>query len=97
MAVLLKQAKQRRESIDQFTKAGRDDLAKGEIEELTIIETFLPKSLSPEELEAEVKAIIAEVGATSPKDMGKVMGATKKLAGKADGKAIADLVKKLLV
>lgn len=96
LAVLMKQAKQRRDSIEQFNKAGRDDLAKGEIEELTIIESFLPKSLTPEELEAEIRAIIVEVGAATPKDMGKVMAATKKLAGRADGKAIADIVKKLL-
>jgi uncharacterized protein len=97
MAVLLKQAKQRKDSIEQFDKAGRDDLSVGEREELAIIEGFLPKALTPEELEAEVKAIIAEVGASSPKDMGKVMGvASKRLAGRADGKLVSEAVKKLL-
>jgi uncharacterized protein YqeY len=97
MAVLLKQAKQRKDSIEQFVKAGREDLAVGEREELVIIEEFLPKALTAEELEAEVKAIIAEVGATSAKDMGKVMGvASKRLAGRADGKLVSETVKKLL-
>jgi uncharacterized protein YqeY len=97
MAVLLKQAKQRKDSIEQFVKAGREDLAVGEREELVIIEEFLPKALTAEELEAEVKALIAEVGATSAKDLGKVMGvASKRLAGRADGKLVSETVKKLL-
>jgi len=97
MKLLAKQAKQRRDSAAQYRDNGRADLAEVEEAELAVIEKFLPKSLSPEELEAEVKAIIAEVGATSKKDMGKVMGAaTKKLAGRADGKAISSLVRELL-
>ncbi len=97
MAVLLKQAKQRKDSIEQFVKGGREDLAVGEREELAVIDEFLPKALSADELEAEVKAIIAEVGATAAKDMGKVMGvASKRLAGRADGKLVSETVKKLL-
>jgi uncharacterized protein YqeY len=97
MAVLMKQAKQRKDSIEQFEKAGREDLAVGEREELAIIDGFLPKALTAEEIEAEVKSIIAEVGATTAKDMGKVMGvASKRLAGRADGKLVSEMVKKLL-
>lgn len=97
MQVLNKLAKQRRESIEIYTTQQREDLAKGEREELEVIETFLPKQMSPEELEAALRAIIAETGASSSKDMGKVMGfATKQLAGKADGKLISEWVKKLL-
>lgn len=95
--MLQKMAKQRRDSLDIFTQQNREDLAVKEREELAIIERFLPKQMSAEELQAEVKAIITEVGASSPADMGKVMGvASKKLAGKADGKAISETVKKLL-
>lgn len=97
LAILVRMAKQRKESAQIYTDNGRDDLAKGELTELAVIEEFLPKTLSPEELEAELKAIIAETGATSPKEMGKVMGvATKRLAGRADGKAISAKVKELL-
>jgi uncharacterized protein YqeY len=97
MQLLMKQAKQRKDSIEQFKANGRTDLATGEEEELVVIEKFLPKTLSPAELEAEVKKIIAEAGAKSPADMGKVMKlATPALAGRADGKAISDAVKKLL-
>ena len=97
MKILMKQAKQRKDSIDQFQKAGREDLAKGEIEELVIIEKFLPKAMSPEEIEAEVKVVIAKTGAAGMKDMGKVMGeASQALAGKADGKVISEVVKRLL-
>jgi len=97
MKMLQKMAKQRKDSIDIFEKQGREDLAVKEREELAIIEKFLPAQMSAEELNAEVKAIIAETGATSPADMGKVMGvASKKLAGKADGKAISEAVKQLL-
>ena len=76
---------------------GRQDLADEELAQVEVINRYLPKQLSPEELEQKVKAIIASVGATSAKDMGKVMGvATKQLAGKAEGKAISALVKQLL-
>jgi uncharacterized protein YqeY len=83
--------------LEIFTQQNREDLALKEREELAIIERFLPKQMSPEELQTELKTIIAEVGASSPADVGKVMGAaTKKLAGKADGKAISETVKQLL-
>ena len=95
--ILAKLAKQGRDTAALSTEQGRPELAEEEAAQAAIIEEYLPKALSAEELEAEVKAIIAEVGATSPKDMGKVMGvASKKLAGKADGKAISTLVKQLL-
>jgi uncharacterized protein YqeY len=95
--MLQKMAKQRRDSLDIFTAQNREDLAAKEREELAILERFLPKQMSGEELEAELKQIIEQVGAKSPTDMGKVMGAaTKALAGKADGKAISETVKKLL-
>jgi uncharacterized protein len=97
MKLLVKQSKQRKDSIEQFKAAGRMDLAQGEEDELAYIERFLPKALSPDELKAEIQRIIAEVGATSAKDMGKVMGAAnKQLAGRADGKEISVLVKQLL-
>lgn len=97
MKLLVKQSKQRKDSIEQFRNAGRNDLAASEEEELVIIDRFLPQALTPEELKAEIEAIIAEVGATSAKDMGKVMGAAnKRLAGRADGKEISVLVKQLL-
>jgi uncharacterized protein len=95
--LLQKLVKQRRDSLDIFVQQNRPDLAEKEKEELDVIEKFLPKQLSPEELKTEVEAIIASTGASSPADMGKVMGvATKQLAGKADGKAISALVKELL-
>ncbi len=95
--LLQKLVKQRRESIEIYEKEGRDDLAQTEKEEVEIIEKYLPEQLSEEALEAELKKIIETVGATSMKDMGKVMGAaTKQLAGKADGKAISTKVKELL-
>lgn len=95
--ILMKAAKQRKESSDIFSQQGRQDLADKENFQLDIISRYLPKQLSNEEIEAAVKQIIAEVGASGPQDMGKVMGtATKKLAGQADGKIISDLVKKLL-
>lgn len=97
LKMLNKMAKQRRDSLEIFTTQNRPDLAQKESEELAIIERFLPKQLSTEELEAAIKNIIAEVGATSPADMGKVMGvASKQLAGQADGKAISNAVKHLL-
>ncbi len=97
IAVLSQLAKQRREAIEQYTKAGREDLADKEKAELAIIETYLPPQLSDEELEAKIDQIIAEVGAKTVKDLGKVMGvAMKELKGKADGKKIQELVKSKL-
>lgn len=97
LKILQKLAKQGTESANLYKEKGREDLAEEELAQVRVIETYLPKQMSAEELEAAVKEIIAEVGATSAKDMGKVMGtATKKLAGKADGKAISTLVKSLL-
>lgn len=95
--LLQKLVKQRKDSLEIYRQQNRTDLAQKEQEEIEIIEKFLPKQLSADELKAEVSAIINEVGASSPADMGKVMGAaTKKLAGKADGKTISALVKELL-
>lgn len=95
--LLQKLAKQRKDSIEIFRQQNRADLAVKEEEELAIIERYLPKQLTGEELRAEVSGIIVAVGASGPADMGKVMGAaTKQLAGKADGKAISALVKELL-
>ncbi|NOT75317.1 MAG: GatB/YqeY domain-containing protein [Cyclobacteriaceae bacterium] len=95
--LLMKAAKQRKESAEIFQKEGRTDLAAKENLQLEVISRYLPKQLSEEEVANELKAIIAQVGAKGPQDMGKVMGtATKSLAGKADGKLISELVKKLL-
>jgi uncharacterized protein YqeY len=95
--LLQKLVKQRKDSLEIFNQQNRTDLAQKEKEEIEVIEKFLPKQLSPEEIKIELAAIISEVGAASPADMGKVMGAaTKKLAGKADGKTISALVKELL-
>jgi hypothetical protein len=95
--ILQKMAKQRRDSLSIYIEQDRNDLADKEREELAVIERFLPKQLDADELTVILTALIAEVGATSPKDMGKVMGAaTKQLAGKADGKLVAEIVKKLL-
>lgn len=95
--LLQKLVKQRRDSLEIFEQQNRADLAAKEREELDVIEKFLPKQLTPEELKEAVAGIIASTGASSPADMGKVMGvATKQLAGKADGKAISALVKELL-
>lgn len=97
MKILAKLAKQGRDTAALYVEQNRPDLAEEEAAQAAIVEEYLPKPLSAEELEAEIKAIIAEVGATSPKEMGKVMGvASKKLAGRADGKAISTLVKQLL-
>ncbi len=94
MEVLVQLAKQRRDSIEQYQKAGRTDLADQESQELAILEEYLPKQLSDEEVEQAIDAIIAQVGATSAKDMGKVMGpAMQQLKGKADGKKVQELVK----
>ena len=95
--LLQKMAKQRKDSLEIFQQQHRADLAKKEAEELAVIEKFLPKQLSAEEIKTELEKIIKETGASSPADMGKVMGAaTKQLSGKADGKMIATLVKELL-
>jgi uncharacterized protein YqeY len=97
MKILMKAAKQRKDSLEVYVAQNRTDLAEIEQAELTIIEEFLPKQLSDEELTAKLKEIIAAVGATSPADMGKVMGAaSKQLAGLADGKAISAKVGELL-
>jgi len=97
LKLLTKAAKQRRDSIVVFEQQGRADLASTEKSELEVIESFLPQQLSQGEIEAEVKAVIEEVGAAGPQDMGKVMGASaKKMAGRADGKQIAAIAKKLL-
>ncbi len=97
MEALVKMAKQRKDSIKIFNDQGRTDLSKIEEEELSVIEKFLPAQLTSVEVEAEVKSIINQLGASSMRDMGKVMGmANGKLKGKADGKLIADIVKGLL-
>src|SRR5688572_12495525 len=95
--ILQKLVKQRKDSLEIFQQQNRTDLAQKEQEEIEIIEKFLPKQLSADELRSELSIIINEVGATSPADIGKVMGqATKRLAGKADGKTISTMVKELL-
>ncbi len=97
MKILVKMAKQRRESARIYQEQNRPELAETELAEVAVIEAYLPKALSEEELEAELKAIIAQVGASSAAEMGKVMGvATKALAGRADGRAISAAVKTLL-
>ena len=96
-AVLQREAKKRRDAITEYEKAGREELVAKERAELLVIEEFLPKALSAEELEALVRAAIAEVGATSKKDMGAVMKAAQaKAAGRADGKVLSGLVGRLL-
>ena len=95
--LLQKLVKQRKDSLEIYQQQNRTDLAQKEQEEIEVIEKFLPKQLSAEELQLEIKKIIAETGATSAADMGKVMGAaTKKLSGKADGKTISATVRELL-
>jgi uncharacterized protein YqeY len=95
--LLQKLVKQRRESLDIYRREGRDDLASAEQEELDVIEKFLPKAMDDSEVEAVVKKIIAETGASSPADLGKVMGAAvKALAGKADNKKVSEMVRRLL-
>src|SRR5580698_7562737 len=94
---MLKMVKQRKEVADIYISQNRAELAEIELFQAGVIESFMPKQLSPEELQTVVKEIIAYAGASSMADMGKVMGvATKQLAGKAEGKAISDMVKKLL-
>ena len=95
--LLQKLVKQRKDSLEIYQQQKRTDLAQKEQEEIEVIEKLLPKQLSAEELQLEIKKIIAETGATSAADMGKVMGvATKKLSGKADGKTISATVRELL-
>lgn len=97
VAILQKEAKRRRESIDEYGKAGRDDLVAGEQSELVIIEEFLPQQLGEAEVTAIVQEVIAEVGATSPADMGKVMGPVMaRVKGVADGKLVNRIVKEQL-
>jgi uncharacterized protein YqeY len=95
--LLMKAAKQRKESAEIFQNQNRKDLADRELLQLEVINRYLPKQLSEEEIKSAVASIIKEVGATGPQDMGKVMGvATKKLAGQADGKMVSEFVKKML-
>lgn len=97
MKILAKMVKQRKESAQIYTEQNRHDLAEPELAEAAVIETYLPKQMTEEELTEALKAIIAQVGATTPQEMGKVMGvATKQLAGRADGRAISAKVKELL-
>ena len=97
LKILQKLAKQGHDSADLYTQQNRPDLAEAEMAQVKVIESYLPKAMSAEEIEAAVKVIIAQTGASSIKEMGKVMGvASKQLAGKADGKAISEVVKKLL-
>ena len=97
MKILAKMVKQRKESAQIYTEQNRPDLAEPELAEAAVIETYLQKQMTEEELTEALKAIIAQVGATTPQEMGKVMGvATKQLAGRADGRAISAKVKELL-
>jgi hypothetical protein len=97
LAVINTQAKQRRDAAAEYQKAGRQDLASKEEEELSILLSFLPAQLNPEELEAEVVRIITQVGASTPKDLGKVMKtAMAELAGRADGKVVQEIVRRRL-
>ena len=97
MKIMQKLVKQGKDSATLYTEQDRADLAEAELAQVAVIETYLPKQMSAEELEVALKAIIAEVRAEGPKDMGKVMGtATKKLAGLAEGRAISAMVKQLL-
>ena len=95
--IIQKLVKQRKESAQQYNDAGRPELAENELAEVAAMEGYLPKQLSEDEVKAELEKIMAEVGATQPSDMGKVMGvATKRLAGLAEGRLISTLVKQLL-
>lgn len=97
MKILIKMVKQRKESASIYEANRRPELAANEMAEAAVIEKYLPKQLTQEELEAEIKAIIAEAGVSSPKEMGKVMKlATQRLAGRADGRKISETVKALL-
>lgn len=97
IAILQRMIKQRKDSYEQFVAQNRNDLAEVEAAQMKVIEKFLPAQLTAEELEAEMKKIIAETGAGSLQDLGKVMGvASKALAGKSDGKSISEMAKRLL-
>lgn len=97
MAVIQREAKKRRDAIEEFEKGGRAEMAANERAELEVLSGFLPKALTPEELEALVRGVIAEVGATSKKDMGAVMKAAQaKVDGRADGRSVSALVSRLL-
>ena len=97
LKIMQKLVKQGKDSAAIYVQQGRQDLADVELAQVAVIEKYLPNQMSAEELEVELKAIIAQVGATGPKDMGKVMGiASKALAGKAEGRMISEVVKKLL-
>ena len=97
MKLIQKLVKQRKESAEMYVQAGRQELADNELAEAKFMESYLPKALSEDEVRNMLKQIIAEVGASSPKDRGKVMGAaTKRLAGQADGRTISTIVKELL-
>lgn len=97
LKLLTKAAKQRKDSADIYEQQSRTDLYEVEMAELKVLQEFLPKALTDEEITAAIKDIIAQTGASSPKDMGKVMGvASKQLAGKADGKVISEKVKTIL-
>jgi len=97
LKMIQKLVKQRKEAAEQFVAAGRQELADNELAEAAVMEKYLPKQLSPEEVKTRIQEIIAEIGATSIKDMGKVMGAANKaLAGLSDGRTISTVVKELL-
>ena len=97
LKLIQKLSKQRREAAEQFVAGGRKELADNELAEAAVLDAYLPKQLSPEEVEAKLREIIAELGASSPADLGKVMGvASKRLAGLSDGKTISGIVRRLL-
>ncbi len=97
LGVIISAAKQRRDSIEQFQKGGREDLVQKETSELEILQTFLPQQLSDEEVVNEIKTIITETGASSPKDMGKVMKVLiPRIKGRADGTKVSSLVKEIM-
>lgn len=97
LKIMQKLVKQGKDSAGIYTQQGRQDLADAELEQVKVIEKYLPQQMSAEELETALKAIIAQIGAAGPKDMGKVMGvASKALAGKAEGRMISETVKRLL-
>ncbi len=97
MKAVQKQIKQRKDSIEIYKQQNREDLAKIEEDELAVMEEFMPKQLTSEELSSAIEKIVADLGITDPKEMGKVIGAANKiLQGKADGKAIAEMVKQVL-
>ena len=97
VAVLQKQVKQRRESIEEFRRGGREDLVNREAAEIAVLERYLPEAATPEEIEAAARRVIAETGATGPRDIGKVMPLLiREFAGRADGRQINEIVRRLL-